>query len=72
MKGYTYQQSIFILFLAVMDTQRSINKIIVEATDTTVLIHHISLYARWLTLAFAGPELKRHFSHSLSHIIIIR
>jgi len=34
MKGYTYQQSIFILFLAVMDTQRSINKIIVEATDT--------------------------------------
>lgn len=34
LKGYTYQQSIFILFLAIMDTERNIEKIIVEATDT--------------------------------------
>lgn len=34
LKGYTYQQSIFILFLALMDTERKISKIIVEALDT--------------------------------------
>lgn len=33
-KGYTYQQSIFILFLAIMDTERKISKIEVEALDT--------------------------------------
>lgn len=33
-KGYSYQQSIFILFLALMDTERKISKITVEATDT--------------------------------------
>lgn len=34
LKGYTYQQSVFILFLGIMDTERSIGKIIVEALDT--------------------------------------
>lgn len=33
-KGYTYQQSIFVLFLAIMDTQRNIAKIEVETLDT--------------------------------------
>ena len=33
-KGYSYQQSIFILFLALMDTEHKISKITVEATDT--------------------------------------
>lgn len=33
-KGYTYQQSVFILFLAIMDTERNISKITVEALDT--------------------------------------
>lgn len=33
-KGYTYQQSIFVLFLAIMDTQRNIAKIEVESLDT--------------------------------------
>lgn len=33
-KGYSYQQSIFILFLALMDTERKISKITVEAIDT--------------------------------------
>jgi hypothetical protein len=33
-KGYSYQQSIFILFLALMDVERKISKITVEATDT--------------------------------------
>ena len=33
-KGYTYQQSVFILFLAMMDTERNISKITVEALDT--------------------------------------
>ena len=34
LKGYTYQQSVFILFLALMDTERKISKITVEALDT--------------------------------------
>ena len=34
LKGYTYQQHAFILFLSIMDTERNISKIIVEATDT--------------------------------------
>ncbi|MEG0273356.1 MAG: AAA family ATPase [Hydrogenoanaerobacterium sp.] len=34
LKGYTYQQSVFILFLAIMDTERNISKIEVEALDT--------------------------------------
>lgn len=34
LKGYNYQQRIFILFLSVMDTERNIGKIIVEALDT--------------------------------------
>ena len=34
LKGYTYQQSIFILFLALMYIERKISKIIVEALDT--------------------------------------
>ena len=34
LKGYSYQQSIFILFLAFMDTERKISKITLEATDT--------------------------------------
>lgn len=34
LKGYTYQQSVFILFLGLMDTERTIGKIIVEALDT--------------------------------------
>ena len=34
LKGYSYQQSVFILFLALMDTERVISKIIVEALDT--------------------------------------
>lgn len=34
LKGYTYQQSVFILFLGIMDTERNIGKIIVEAIDT--------------------------------------
>lgn len=34
LKGYSYQQSVFILFLALMDTERVINKITVEALDT--------------------------------------
>lgn len=33
-KGYTYQQSIFTLFLAIMDTERRISKIELEALDT--------------------------------------
>ncbi|WP_252244844.1 MULTISPECIES: ATP-binding protein [unclassified Clostridium] len=33
-KGYSYQQSIFVLFLALMDTEHKISKITVEATDT--------------------------------------
>lgn len=33
-KGYSYQQGIFILFLALMDTEHKISKITVEATDT--------------------------------------
>jgi len=34
LKGYTYQQSVFILFLSIMDTERNITKIEVEALDT--------------------------------------
>ncbi|MEM1485563.1 ATP-binding protein [Oscillospiraceae bacterium PP1C4] len=34
LKGYTYQQSVFILFLSIMDTERNISKIEVEALDT--------------------------------------
>lgn len=34
LKGYSYQQSIFTLFLALMDTERIISKIIVETLDT--------------------------------------
>lgn len=34
MKGYTYQQSVFGLFLSIMDTERSIAKITVEAINT--------------------------------------
>lgn len=34
LKGYTYQQHVFILFLSIMDTERKISKIVVEATDT--------------------------------------
>ncbi len=34
LKGYTYQQSVFILFLSIMDTERNIFKIEVEALDT--------------------------------------
>jgi len=33
-KGYTYQQSIFVLFLALMDAERKIFKIEVESLDT--------------------------------------
>lgn len=33
-KGYTYQQSVFALFLSIMDTERSIAKITVEALNT--------------------------------------
>ena len=33
-KGYTYQQSVFILFLSIMDTERSICKIEVESLNT--------------------------------------
>ena len=33
-KGYSYQQNIFILFLAIMDTERKISKITLEATET--------------------------------------
>lgn len=34
LKGYNYQQSVFMLLLAIMDTQRVFRKIIVEALDT--------------------------------------
>ncbi|MEG2575721.1 MAG: hypothetical protein RSA41_06790 [Christensenella sp.] len=34
LKGYTYQQSVFILFLSIMDTERNISKIEVEALNT--------------------------------------
>ena len=34
LKGYSYQQSIFTLFLAFMDTERKISKIVVETLDT--------------------------------------
>lgn len=34
LKGYTYQQSVFILLLGIMDTERTIGKIVVEALDT--------------------------------------
>lgn len=34
LKGYSYQQSIFTLFLAFMDTERIISKIVVETLDT--------------------------------------
>ena len=34
LKGYTYQQSVFALFLSIMDTERSIAKITVEALNT--------------------------------------
>lgn len=34
LKGYTYQQSVFALFLTIMDTERSIAKITVEALNT--------------------------------------
>lgn len=34
LKGYSYQQSIFVLFLAFMDTERKISKITVEALNT--------------------------------------
>ena len=40
LKGYTYQQSVFILFLGLMDTERTIGKIIVEALDLSLI--HIS------------------------------
>lgn len=33
-KGYTYQQSVFALFLSIMDTERNIAKITVEALNT--------------------------------------
>lgn len=33
-KGYTYQQSVFILFLSLMDTERKISKITIEALNT--------------------------------------
>lgn len=33
-KGYTYQQSVFALFLAIMDTERNIAKITIEKLDT--------------------------------------
>ena len=31
LKGYTYQQSVFALFLSIMDTERNIAKITAEA-----------------------------------------
>lgn len=34
LKGYTYQQSVFVLFLGIMDTERTIGEIVVEAVDT--------------------------------------
>lgn len=34
LKGYSYQQSVFALFLSIMDTERSIAKITVEALNT--------------------------------------
>ena len=34
MKGYTYQQHVFAMFLALMDTERQISKIEVESLDT--------------------------------------
>lgn len=34
LKGYTYQQSVFILFLSIMDTERNISKIEIESLDT--------------------------------------
>lgn len=34
LKGYTYQQSVFTLFLSIMDTERSIAKITAEALNT--------------------------------------
>lgn len=34
LKGYTYQQSVFILFFSIMDTERNISKIEIEALDT--------------------------------------
>ena len=34
LKGYSYQHSVFLLFLSIMDTERSINKITVEALNT--------------------------------------
>ena len=34
LKGYTYQQSVFVLFLSIMDTERNISKIEVETLDT--------------------------------------
>lgn len=33
-KGYTYQQVVFVLLLALMDTERKINKIEIESIDT--------------------------------------
>ena len=34
LKGYSYQQSVFALFLSIMDTERNIAKITVESLDT--------------------------------------
>jgi len=34
LKGYTYQQSVFVLFLSIMDTEHKITKITAEALDT--------------------------------------
>jgi len=34
LKGYTYQQSVFVLLLGIMDTERTIGEIVVEAVDT--------------------------------------
>lgn len=42
-KGYSFQQSIFILFLTLMDTERNISEIVAEATDTK---HFDDLYLK--------------------------
>lgn len=64
-KGYSYQQSIFILFLALMDTERRISKITVEATDTK---HFDDLYLEEVTQKSYRIQVKNYPGTTLSDI----
>ncbi len=71
-KGYSYQQSIFILFLAIMDAERNISSIVVEATDTK---HFDDLYIKGVCCETAKSEsyrvqVKNYPGTTLSDIVV--